>query len=89
MSAGGGGGGGGDLPIVSLYITLLQGHFYLLCTVMVIANLVRGGGRGAIASLTPVTTAPHKIGGLTHYNGHIHNYRCGGHVTTHGGASSV
>ena len=27
-----------NLPIVSVYITLLQGHFYLLCTVMVIAG---------------------------------------------------
>ena len=37
---------GANLPIVrSVYIlplsTLLQGHFYLLCTVMVIANLVQ------------------------------------------------
>ena len=41
---GGGGGGGGDLPIVSdsVQITLLQGNSYLLCTVMVIANLVYG-----------------------------------------------
>ena len=49
MFRGGGGGGGegeGNLLIVSLYITLLQGHFYLLCTVMVIANLVHGGGGG-------------------------------------------
>ena len=31
---------------MSLYITLLQGHIYLLSTVMVIANLVHGGGGG-------------------------------------------
>ena len=47
-----GGGGGGDLPIVSL--SLLQGHFYLVCTVMVITNLVHGG-EGAIVSLAPIT----------------------------------
>ena len=35
VGGGGGGGGGGDLPFVSVYKTLLQGHFYLLCTVMV------------------------------------------------------
>ena len=38
-----------------------------LCTVMVIANLVHGGGPGggggAFAFLAPVTTALHKIGG--------------------------
>ena len=34
---------------VSVYITLLQDHFYLqLCTVMVIANLVGGGGGGGL-----------------------------------------
>ena len=37
---------GANLPIVSVYITLLQGHFNLLCTVMVIANLVRVLGVG-------------------------------------------
>ena len=47
------GGGGGDLPIVSdcVQITLLQGNSYLLCAVMVIANLVHG----AILYLTSLT----------------------------------
>ena len=61
-------GGGGDLPIVSL--SLLHGHFYLVRTVMVIANLVHGG-EGAIASLAPVTRALHKIGGHFIHNGCI------------------
>ena len=48
MPGGGGGGGGGggeaNLPIVSVYIsTLLQGHFYLLCTV-INSKLVRVWG---------------------------------------------
>ena len=57
-------------------LSLLQGHFYLLCTVTVIANLVNGG-EGAIASFAPpVTRALHKIGGHFIHNGCIH-YRCG------------
>ena len=49
---GGGGGGGGMLCILPLS-TLLQGHFYLLCTVMVIAIWFRSWGDDP----PPLTTA--------------------------------
>ena len=67
-------------------LSLLQGHFYLLCTVMVIANLVHG----AIASLASVTRALHKVAILYIIAAYIIiGVGCEGHVTTHGGASSV
>ena len=70
-------------------LSLLQGHFYLLCTVMVIANLVHGE-EGAIASLASVTRALHKVAILYIMAAYIIiGVGCEGHVTTHGGASSV
>ena len=53
MSKGGGGGGGGELAFricVYYYITIFYSFARLLCSVMVIANLVQvpgwGGGGG-------------------------------------------
>ena len=46
---GGGGGGGGQTYLCTSALSiLLQGRFYLLCTVMVIAYIWLGGGGGEI-----------------------------------------
>ena len=65
VGGGGGGGGGGGARLLcrytlSLSTTPLQGHCYLLCTVMVIAKFGSGpGGGGSKFSSGPGEQLPH------------------------------